>query len=91
MSGEALPCQEKCQLSSIILFELPPLLAGDSLQPAGDYYHGNVQDFAGVAITTVSRAGAPPRPGNLNSLCTTKTWGQLNFFQSGILNMNGSK
>ena len=26
------------------------------------------------------RAGVPPRPGNLDSLCTTKTWGQLNFF-----------
>ena len=32
--------------SSIILFELPPLLAGDNI-PGGDYYHGN------VAITTV--------------------------------------
>ena len=69
--------------SSIILFELPPLLAGDNitwwgLLPRKCCHHNS--------------AGAPPRPGNLNSLCTTKTWGQLNFFfQSRILNMNGSK
>ena len=55
MSGEALPCQQKCQLSSIILFELPPLLAGDSITWwGGFYYHGNVQDFAGVPITSQS-------------------------------------
>ena len=58
--------------SSIILFELPPLLAGDNitwwgLSPRKCCHHNS------------ARASSLPR-NYLNSFCTTKTWGQLNFF-----------